>query len=201
MKKEDLKELIQKLPRNIFHSEADFQHTLAWEIRKNFENSKVRLERPFKIGNKIFYLDIFLEIDGEKIGIELKYKTTYLNKNIAGEEYFLKKQGAQDFGRYDFCKDVFRIEKLIEEKHIDRGFTIFLTNDKSYLNGNGQSETIDSQFRLSPQAILKGELDWNENRSWLKRRDKLNLRGEYPLLWDDFNKEHNFKILVLEINK
>lgn len=30
--------------RPIFHSEADFQHSLAWEIREHYPESEIRLE-------------------------------------------------------------------------------------------------------------------------------------------------------------
>ena len=32
--------------RPLFHSEADFQHSLAWVIRERHEDIEVRLERP-----------------------------------------------------------------------------------------------------------------------------------------------------------
>jgi hypothetical protein len=32
--------------RPIFHSEADFQHAIAWEIHKHLPRASVRLERP-----------------------------------------------------------------------------------------------------------------------------------------------------------
>ena len=32
--------------RPIFHSEADFQHAIAWEMHKHLPRASVRLERP-----------------------------------------------------------------------------------------------------------------------------------------------------------
>lgn len=37
------------LKRPIFHSEADFQHTLAWEVHLSHPAAEVRLERPVKL--------------------------------------------------------------------------------------------------------------------------------------------------------
>lgn len=192
-----LREILNELERPIFHSEADFQHSLAWKIKEEFPHTKIRLERPFNVNNKPFYLDIFLEIDGEKIGIELKYKTKGLNKSIENEEYNLKNQGAHDFGRYDFCKDIFRIEKFIENGYIDKGFVIFLTNDKTYLKES--EKTLDSQFRLFHGKKLKGNLNWNEIPKWANGRGKLNLTGEYDISWEEHNEEYDFKILIVEI--
>ena len=68
--------------RNIFHSEADFQHHLAWEIHHHIqEDLDIRLEFPLsKDGaNKWEYCDIFAR-KPIPIGIELKYKTKKLKR-------------------------------------------------------------------------------------------------------------------------
>jgi hypothetical protein len=44
--------------RRIFHSEKDFQHALAWEIRQQFPAGSVRLERPLVCAGKRGHLDI-----------------------------------------------------------------------------------------------------------------------------------------------
>ena len=41
-----MRELAQRRP--IFHSEADFQHALAWEIHALHTDCQIRLERPVK---------------------------------------------------------------------------------------------------------------------------------------------------------
>ena len=58
--KNKLEELKSK--RNIFHSEADFQHSFALILKNN--DSIVRLEKPFYSNKKIkkIELDIFLKI-------------------------------------------------------------------------------------------------------------------------------------------
>ena len=38
--------------RPIFHSEADFQHALAWEVHRCFPEAAIRLELPFKAGGR-----------------------------------------------------------------------------------------------------------------------------------------------------
>ena len=61
--------------RPVFHSEADFQHSLAWVIRGQHEDIEVRLERPVTRDGKRAHLDIWLfNADGPKV-IELKYWT------------------------------------------------------------------------------------------------------------------------------
>ena len=95
--------------RNVFHSEADFQHHLAWCIHTELQDSKLRLEYPLSKNNsnRREYCDIVLK-SPHNIGIELKYKTKLLTANVKNEYFELKNQGAQDIGRYDFLKDVQR---------------------------------------------------------------------------------------------
>ena len=59
--------------RPVFHSEADFQHSLAWVIRERHEDIEVRLERPVTLDGQRGHVDIWVrDSDGEK-AIELKY--------------------------------------------------------------------------------------------------------------------------------
>ena len=74
--------LMRKLAieRPLFHSEADFQHALAWRSREEHPNSGVRLEYkpPTNAGEERMQLDIWLVRLG--VAIELKYKTGKLGK-------------------------------------------------------------------------------------------------------------------------
>ena len=71
-----LQELAKKRP--VFHSEADFQHALAWEIYSSDNDYSIRLEYPFQHDQGIFYVDILLFNKFEKIVLELKIQ----NKKI-----------------------------------------------------------------------------------------------------------------------
>ncbi len=92
--------------RPIFHSEADFQHTLAWEVHRRLPQASVRLERPVKLSrvDKPLHVDIWIEHDGDILVIELKYKTRALQTLESGERFALQNHGAQDLGRYDFIR-------------------------------------------------------------------------------------------------
>ena len=60
--------------RKVFHSEADFQHALAWHINQAMPESQVRLEVDvLQVEHRRRFLDIWLPVEG--IAIELKYKT------------------------------------------------------------------------------------------------------------------------------
>ncbi len=52
------------LQRPLFHSEADFQHALAWELHNRLPEARVRLELPMEQFDRKRYLDISLSHDG-----------------------------------------------------------------------------------------------------------------------------------------
>ena len=70
--------------RPVFHSEADFQHAIAWEIHERLPRASVRLERPVEVShlNKLLHVDIWIEQDGDVIALELKYKTRALQVRV-----------------------------------------------------------------------------------------------------------------------
>ncbi len=107
----------------IYYNEASVQLKIGFELFKRLKTEPV-LEYRIKETNE--YLDIFIEYDNKKYGIELKYKTKKIN------EYDFKNQGAQNNGKFDFIKDISRIEKFIEVEEIDAGFAILITNDDLY---------------------------------------------------------------------
>ena len=95
--------------RPIFHSEGDFQHAFAWLVHTTMPDYQVRLEyRPNPDERR--YLDMW--INNIRLAIELKYRTRNVVLQHAGERYTLLRQGAHDLGRYDFLKDVQRLENL-----------------------------------------------------------------------------------------
>ena len=120
----DFKDTMNNLAatRPIFHSEADFQFALSWEIKSRHPSAEVRLEwRPHQYLG-IDHVDILVSIASKKIGIELKYKTRALECMVGNEHYILKNQSAQDIARYDYLTDISRLESLKQEGIIKTGF-------------------------------------------------------------------------------
>ncbi|WP_054753350.1 hypothetical protein [Piscibacillus salipiscarius] len=105
-----------------------------------------------------------MSIIKKKIAIELKYKTKALIQNVNNEEYVLNQQGAHDTGRYDVLKDFQRVEHMIENGVVDKGYVIFLTNDPSYYQPpNSYRNTVDKDFRIHFGQKVNGELSWADN--------------------------------------
>ena len=175
--------------RKLFHSEADFQHTLAWELHEYYPDSEIRLEyKPKDISERI-YLDIWIKHREKYYAIELKYKTRDLSITDSEERYELVTHGAQDLGRYDFLKDVQRIENLAQMGTDTMGIALFLTNDSSYWKPTVRN-TGDSEFRIHEGAVLSGELAWTSGVSegtTKKREDPIVLKNMYTVQWNTYS--------------
>lgn len=83
--------------RPLFHSEADFQHALAWQIQLDNPTASVRLETRPQRG---IHLDVLIQLGGERIAIELKYLVARFEGVVGGELFDLPNQGAHDISRH-----------------------------------------------------------------------------------------------------
>ena len=191
--------------RQLFHSEADFQHELAWELRASGCANHIRLERPFYInGEPTINLDLLATTDEDKTAIELKYWKKGVELRDANETFHLKHGGAHDVCRYDFWKDVTRLETLVKNQEVDRGFVIALTNDSTYWR-TGQAGTVDEDFRIHEGRLVANELKWSEKASdgtKKGREEVLRLRGSYTIKWQSYSTpkpEVEFRLLMVEV--
>ena len=208
--------------RPIFHSEADFQHAFAWQIHKMMPSWKIRLEfnpfpsnrslsnpkgifrhskdlsksqgfliNPFPPNKKRIYLDIW--IPNRKIAIELKYCTRGLSLEYDAELFGLTDQGAQDTRRYDFLKDMERLEGLIndENRPISTGVALLLTNDPLYWKDPSQKDTIDAAFRIHEgRKIASEKLEWGASASAGTKKGReasICLKNFYNLQWQNYS--------------
>lgn len=175
--------------RPIFHSEADFQHALAWQIRETMPESQIRLEYPVRSeGLKSKYLDIWLP--KEQIAIELKYFSTILELNHAGETFELKEHSATDLARQYFLSDVQRLEGLIQNKDCPAraGLAVILTNCPLLWTANrGWEKRNDVNFRIHEGRILGGELVWLQDGQPYTGLEPVRLRGIYGMNWHDYS--------------
>ena len=175
--------------RPVFHSEADLQHALAWQIHRASPECGVRLEyRPFP--EKSMHLDLWLR--GPGIGLELKYTTRLLDHVHEGEAFSLKPQEARDTRRYDFLKDISRLERVSRLKHARGGFAVLLTNDQLYWDPPGPKgrNNNDDEFRIHEGRRIGGELNWSERTSAGTkegRENPIRLDRCYHLQWRDYS--------------
>lgn len=113
------------------------------------------------------------------IAIELKYKTRDLLD-----------QSAQDVGRYDFLRDIQRLEQIVLDRDDIEGYAIFLTNDSAYWSPPRNTQTVDASFRIHQGRILTGELGWGSGASkgtMHGREETIHIKGVYNLQWEDYS--------------
>ena len=193
--------------RPLFHSEADFQHAFAWELHQIMPEWEIRLEVPVRAEAGVVHLDM-LACHGEaRIAVELKYKTRALTASLNGEDFALSDQAAQDLGRYDFFKDVVRVEAYARSGGERRGYAIFLTNDSAYWKAAMGIEHGYAKFAMHEGRKVAGALTWGDRASAGTRRNResnLAIRGSYDLRWIDYSSVEakrygQFRFLCIEI--
>lgn len=180
---ETLRELAMKRP--VFHSEADFQHTLAWQVHLSDPDLEVHLEKPLDSKRR---LDIeFVDHETElSTAIELKY---------------LKAGGAPDLGRYDIVRDIVRIEYYLKDKPKGNGAVVVLTDDARLWTDNPSSTAKDLAFRVHDGAVLSGTRAWSTKPQGVGRLEAHVLEGEYLMRWDEYGigAEPRLRQLLVEI--
>ncbi len=197
------------LERPLFHSEADFQHALAWVLHRLWPKYVMRLERrvPKAKGGPGFAFDVWASSNSHTLAMELKYKTRTLEHNLEGESYYLQNHGAQDIGRYDFLKDLSRLESVISPRQNISGCAVFLTNDPLYWRPPRSDRTVDRAFRVHQGRRLTGKLAWSKGVSEGTKRGReepILLRGYYECNWQGFSEVHSprngyFRYLLVDV--
>lgn len=194
--------------RPVFHSEADFQFALAWQIREA-KGLDVRLEfRPSAA--KRMYLDIWVPEIGTPL--ELKYRTRKLDMKCGGDAFALLNQGARDLGRYHFLRDVERLEHMPEDLPCaNGGIAVLLTNDRSYWLPSREA-TIDTDFHIHEGRQLppKVELSWAPGAKTGEGKPPIVLRRPYRLKWRYYGRpidesasppNRQFRYLAVEVSR
>lgn len=196
MKIFDIELIVSKLKskRKIFVSEADLQLELAWIIKDEYPNAKVRLEYcpAFDLN---MHIDILVILDNKWIPIELKYKTKGCCKKIDNEIYNLKNHGAKDVNCYLYLKDVQRIETIRDNvSEFAEGYTIFITNELSYTKKPIKPNCVYKEFSLAEGIEKCGVLDWSEHTGAGTKKNcekPIHLKGNYPINWKLYSKIDN----------
>ena len=190
--------------RPVFHSEADFQHAFAWQLHMDYPDLRIRLEYPFhRKDEKIDYVDIVAFDKDETTAFEMKYKTAPFFALLKEDLFYLKGHSAQDLGRYDFLKDIYRVEKYVTERKNWTGYAILLTNDSAYWNPTNRAESVCDQFRLTDQRLIMGELSWRETagKGTIKGREaSIKLKGSYTCNWRDYSKFEKSEFIKGNVN-
>ena len=184
--------------KELLFNERDLQMHLATFLRQtgHFDDVDVEYYVPLSelkdyIWNNELRIDVLVRKGDEYLPIELKYKTKSVKKRIPrfGEQVsadveVMKNQGAQDLGKYDFWKDVRRIEIVRKRfKAIQSGLAVFVTNDPAYLQ-SGRDLSNHIKFSMTEGAHGK-EKHWLDKESTCcKTHPDFNVDQEYTIHWD-----------------
>jgi hypothetical protein len=153
--------------RPIFHSEADFQHELAIELK--IEGFSCRLERPVSVkynGKEVTaYVDILAKCNnGEKwTAIELKYVTVKLDYTHGGERFTLANNWGPNLSRFDCLADWLRVSKIVESRHAENGYSIYLTNsEKAWSDNIMRLGNLGAAFSIhgGREICANDQMDW-----------------------------------------
>lgn len=195
--------------RPIFHSEADFQHALAWHIHQQHPDARVRLEyRPFP--HEPLYLDLWIRNNDGALAIELKYPTHELSVECAGERFSLSNHAAQPERRHDFVADIERLERVAGAVPHVVGYAILLTNVSAYWAPGNLPDAVDAAFRIHEGVELSGSREWSKHAGagTTKGREKaLDLTGSYTMAWHDYSTIGNdqragrFRYVLVRVNR
>jgi hypothetical protein len=198
------------LERQLFHSEADFQHALAWKIHEQHPDVKIRLEVPSGRSDKSDRIDIVIKGKNKSHALELKYKKRKLDLVSDGEKFNLRGDVAHDISRYDFIKDVVRLERYISGTENTTGYAILLTNDDLYWRESTRGVN-SAAFFLHEGRTLESDvtLAWHEGTgdgTKKGRTDAFKLRSNYTIHWRDYSKLSDapgatFRYVLLEITR
>lgn len=218
----DVHDFLGKQKNGPFMNERDLQMHLAIALKNsnhNYDKVEVEYYVPLKALGKSYVwknemkVDIVVEKDGEFIPIELKYKTKAIGKKkttkkkntkqdikrfgeILKNVVVVKDQSAQNLAKYDFWKDVRRIELLEKRfKAVTGGLAIFLTNDPSY-----QREPKENAMSYT-HSIEGGEHGPIRN-ALSDERIQFRLRQNYTIEWSDDldkNNPNQFEYILLQV--
>lgn len=193
----DVKQFLETSKELLFN-ERDLQMHLATYLRQTGHYDDVDVEYYVPLSELEGYIwknelrmDILIRKGKEFLPVELKYKTRTAKKRLprfgeqlSGEIEVMKNQGAQDLGKYDFWKDVRRIEIVRKRfKAIKNGLAVFVTNDSSYLQSG---RDLSNHIKLSMTEGTHGkEKHWLDKESTCcKTHPDFNVDKEYSIHWE-----------------
>jgi len=178
--------------RRIFHSEADFQFALAWELKLMHQEARIRLEYPWgSDGEKTAYIDILVTIDGKTIPIELKYFKAKFRAEDDEEMFCLPARSARDHANYDCVKDLRRVERFVRQvQNSPAGYALWLTNDLALTKRVEDENVGDYAFKVYEGAVKHDLMEWGPTagpKTRASREAALKLNGKYTIHWRDYS--------------
>ncbi len=196
----------------MFHSENHLSAWLALTLKKMLVlSSTPKLQKAGFYENKRLRLDMLFEHRGREYAVELKYARGAMGRGgsllYKGDVYYAPSSGAaDDITRFNFLKDVMRLESEIPKRDKTVMFALLLTNIRT-LWEKGNETSNDHAFHIDGN-IQKGTLKWKwtPSKETLKRTgESLTIDGNYSAKWRTYTKipklkNKIFRYLLVKIN-
>jgi hypothetical protein len=185
----------------VFTSEWDFQKKLVKAVERRLPDA--RFECPCRFER--IRIDLGIYLGGSTAVIELKYKTRKFDVILDGKHFALKNTSVRPEARYDFVKDIKRLERYVRCEAGSVGWAIILTND--HLLWELGSGGISEEFCIADGLRMSGTCKWKDGCAAGRhhpRQDNLNLAGTYNLRWAEYSdlpgKCGRFRYLAVKID-
>lgn len=215
----------------LFSNESDLQLRLSCYLKHLGHYDRVEVEyyvpyQELKLLNSSLnhtnfpwdsdlYIDIVVEKDGQFVPIELKYPTkdiwgafTRFGVAVTAKVPMLKNQGAQDIVRYNYWKDVRRIEALRQAyaETIVGGLAVMVTNDSSYRTSPTSNSFGYSRFSIKDGRVVTQPQDrnmaWQNNVKVAATHPNFEIDNSYEIRWRQIPripKTLGFWYLILDV--
>lgn len=210
----------------LFSNESDLQLRLSCYLKHSGHYDRVEVEyyvplqelQRLNAKTKNFpwdsdlYIDIVVEKDGRFVPIELKYPTKDIKGSfsrfgvaVTAKVPMLKNQGAQDIVRYNYWKDVRRIEALRQAyaATIVGGLAVMATNDPSYQNNPTSANVGYAHFSIKDGRVINQlqdrNMSWQNGVSVATGHHAFQIDGSYSIHWQPMSKMPGFWYLILDV--
>lgn len=192
----------------IYHSEAELQFKLAWELYRNASISDIYFEYPAKnmpSGNRYNdMIDLVIVSKGKEYPIEIKYpKGVYRDST-----YNLKYKPVDEC--YEIVRDIDRIEQYVGNNiSSDKGYVIVLSNNTSYWGTPKPHALLSLTMYMTDNTTLNSGIHIFKPGSKRFKDTKCNqhILNNYNIKWEPYcvkkttlsNNKNVFKYLLLEV--